>query len=200
MTSSQNPSIASSYSEKTETTIGTTTDDRLTSTSVRVTSEVTTPIKTVKIVGTIIAFAIPVGIFLLMTGIMIFIIIRLRRSKRIRSKTKKSPNEPRRPKKMTKRKPNSSEDICYVNERNSPALTHEFHRKKRFNNKEHVNSFHYPLSYCEPYSSDRNKLYNDRRRPDMVYGQSVLYGSMGYLIYQGDVTIQNGRSRRHYYH
>ncbi|CAC5390631.1 unnamed protein product [Mytilus coruscus] len=197
MTSSQNPSTTP-HSETTGTIIGTTTDYGLTSTSGRVTSEVTTPIKSDKIVGTIIAFAIPVGIFLLMIAIMIFIIIRLQHSKRIR--TKKGPNEPRRPKTMVTSKPNSNENIFYVNERYSPTLAYEFHRKKRFDNKEHFNSFHYPLSYYEPYSSHWNKLYNDRRRPDMANGQSVLYGSMGYSIYQGDVTIQNGRSRRHYYH
>ncbi|VDI33434.1 Hypothetical predicted protein [Mytilus galloprovincialis] len=186
------------YSETTGKIKGTSTDYGLTSTSWRVTSEVTKPIIADKIVGTIIAVAIPVGIFLLMIAIMVFIIICLRRSKRIR--TKKAPNEPRRHENMVTRKQNSSENIFYVNERNSPTLTQEFHRNKTFKNQEQFNSFNYPLSYHKPCSSHLNTYDNYRRGPDIAYGQSVLYRSLGYTIYQGNVPNQNGRSRRHYYH
>ncbi|VDI13437.1 Hypothetical predicted protein [Mytilus galloprovincialis] len=195
MTSSQNPS-STPYSEMTDTIIRTTTDYGLPSTDDFVTSEVTTPIKSDKIVGTVISFVIPVGIFLIMIAIMIFTIIRLRRSKRTRSPTKKSPNEPQRPTNTAERKSNSSEDILYLNERNIPTLKQEFHQKKRFNNQEQFNSFDYPLRYHEPYFSHFNTHKSDRRGPDITYGQSMLYKSLGYSIYQ----VQNGRSRRQYYH
>lgn len=197
MTSSQNPPDTL-YSETTDTIIGTTEDYRLTSTPGRETSDVTTPMKTDKILGTIIAFAIPVGIFLLMIAIMMFIIIRLRRSKRIRMK--KAPNEPRRHKKMVTRKPNSSENMFYVNERNSSTFTQEFHRNKRFNYQVQFNSFNYPLSFNDPYYSHLKRHYDDRRGQDIAYGQSVPYRSLGYTIYKGKVLDQNGRPRRHYYH